>query len=249
MIKKAVPNSEIHTPYGATEALPICNIEANEIISVADLENCGAGLCVGYPVNGVNVNVIEVVDGPVPSLAGAEILPTGYIGEIIAMGDAVTEEYDGLEVETSMAKIQDGNNIWHRTGDLGFFDQRGRLWFCGRKSERVESDGEIYYTECLEQLFMQHDAVERVALIKCRHWGRIYPAIAVLPKRGFFPRFFWQRRKFSLELRAIADRYPKTRAIRKFFFCKAFPVDVRHNSKINRRLLSERCGGWFCLCC
>jgi acyl-CoA synthetase (AMP-forming)/AMP-acid ligase II len=239
MIKKIAPNAEIHTPYGATEALPICDLEADEIISVADLESCGAGVCVGYPVDGVNVKVIKSVDTRVPLMESDMVLPTGHVGEIIVSGGAVTEEYDDLELETSMAKIYDVTVTWHRTGDLGFFDQRGRLWFCGRKSERVEVGDEIYYPECVEPLFMQHSAVERVALIKCKNYTTITPAIAVLPKHGFFPRFFWQRRKFSMELRSIASKYPKTKKINKFFFCKAFPVDVRHNSKINRVLLSK----------
>ncbi|MDR1458082.1 MAG: AMP-binding protein, partial [Puniceicoccales bacterium] len=114
MIKKIAPNAEIHTPYGATEALPICDIEADEIISVADLENFGAGVCVGYPVDGVDVKVIDVVDGAIPSMKNIP-LPTGSIGEIVASGGAVTEEYDALELETSMAKIFDENIIWHRT--------------------------------------------------------------------------------------------------------------------------------------
>jgi acyl-CoA synthetase (AMP-forming)/AMP-acid ligase II len=122
---------------------------------------------------------------------------------------------------------------------LGFFDQRGRLWFCGRKSERIEVGDEIYYPECIEALFMQHAAVERVALIKYRNSTIIRPAIAILPKRGFFPKFFWQRRKFSTELCSIADKYPKTKAIKKFFFYRSFPVDVRHNSKINRGAMSK----------
>ncbi|MDR0351531.1 MAG: AMP-binding protein [Puniceicoccales bacterium] len=238
-IKKVAPNAEIHTPYGATEALPICDIEANEIISVADLENFGAGICVGYPVDGVRVMVIDVIDDVIVAMEDGLVLPTGSIGEIVVSGVAVTEEYDNLSVETSMAKIFDKNTIWHRTGDLGFFDQRGRLWFCGRKSERIEVGDEIYCTECIESLFVQHAAVERVALVKYKNSTAIQPAIAVLPRRGFFPKFFWQRRKFSTELRAIANKYPKTRAIKKFFFHRAFPVDVRHNSKINRGALSK----------
>src|SRR5690606_21991838 len=74
------------------------------------------------------------------------------------------------EAQTALAKIRerlaDGSErIVHRMGDVGWFDADGRLWFCGRKSQRVETADGPLYTEQVEPVFNVHPDVRRTALV------------------------------------------------------------------------------------
>ncbi len=50
----------IHTPYGATEALPVTDINSSELLGLACGENEN-GICIGYCVNGLEIKIIEII--------------------------------------------------------------------------------------------------------------------------------------------------------------------------------------------
>ncbi len=231
---------EIHTPYGATECLPVSSISGPEILGETQREtDWGRGTCVGLVLPGIEARILPVTDGA----AGAEILgkalAAGEIGEIAVRGPVVTEEYDALPEETAGAKIRDGEAVWHRIGDLGYFDESGRIWFCGRKAERVETREGTLYTDCCEAIFNRHPRVFRTALIGLGERGRQRAAIVVEPERGRFPKGRREREAFVAELRKLGEESEMTRGIDLFFFRKSLPVDVRHNAKIHRRTLAR----------
>jgi len=234
-------NGHIHSPYGATEVLPVSSISDDEVLGeTADLTEKGKGTCVGRPLPGVKVKIIEIIDKAVDAAALEKPLDTGEIGEIVATGPSVTREYDALPEATREAKINDGHEIWHRMGDLGYFDEQGRIWFCGRKSERVETPERRYYTDCCEGVFNKLPNVARTALIGWKRQGRIVPAIVVEPKKGAFPATETERAHFIEGLQEAAKTTLATCDISDFLFERSFPVDVRHNAKINRLALAKR---------
>ncbi|HQU43412.1 MAG TPA: fatty acid CoA ligase family protein, partial [Pirellulales bacterium] len=154
------PDGEMHTPYGATEALPVASISASEVLSeTAERTRQGAGTCVGRRFPGIEWKVIEAVDGPISTLAEAKELPTGRIGELIVRGPVVTREYVTRTEWNALAKIIDGETFWHRMGDVGYLDERDRFWYCGRLSHRVLTAGGPMYTEPCEAIFNNHPAV------------------------------------------------------------------------------------------
>ena len=58
-----------------------------------------------------------------------------------------TKNYFRKEDKTLLAKITDGNQLWHRMGDVGYLDENNLLWFCGRKDHRVTlNEKEILFT-------------------------------------------------------------------------------------------------------
>ncbi|HEX2099517.1 MAG TPA: fatty acid CoA ligase family protein, partial [Candidatus Synoicihabitans sp.] len=262
--RRMLPHGQMHSPYGATEALPVSTISAAEIDPAAV-----RGACVGRPVNGVGVKVIALHDGPLASLDETRELRNGEIGEIIVCGPMVTKAYDENPEATAAAKIQTPltkpqNNpgsapaagarfgvcdlafgvsppfggIWHRMGDCGYFDAEGRLWFCGRKVERVETAAGRLHTEPCEQVFRPHPLVARCALIGLGDPGAQEPALVVQRRRGrLHPPL--SNTDFARELRTLATRHPHTASIRRFFFHPRFPVDVRHNAKIHRLTLTR----------
>jgi acyl-CoA synthetase (AMP-forming)/AMP-acid ligase II len=224
-----LPNGVLHSPYGATEALPVSTVSAGEIE-----KDSVAGACVGRAVDGVEVRIIPISDNPIPSLPPASSLPAGSVGEIIVRGPVVTREYDALPEATAAAKIPDEpppGGFWHRMGDCGRLDGSGRIWFLGRKAERVVAGEVTYFTEPCEQVFRQHPRSRRCALIG---FGS-EPALVVEAS----PRGNADANALATELRALALRHPHTAAVRTFFFRAELPVDVRHNAKIHRLALAK----------
>ena len=239
-LRVIAPNCVTHTPYGATECLPVTTITADELLGeVRQNALRGQGTCVGRPVSGVEIRVIRESDGPILTLAEAQPCAPGEIGEIIATGPSVTREYDGLPEATRLAKIADGGRVWHRMGDLGSLDASGRLFFFGRRVEKVRAaEGELP-TESLEPAFRQHPQVFRCALIGLGAAPHQTPALVVEPRVGSFPADEAARARFVAELRDLARINPQADRVQHIVFQRALPVDVRHNAKIHRLQLAK----------
>ena len=238
-------DAEILTPYGATECLPVSCISSDEVLSeTAALTDTGLGVCVGSPVPSIDARVIAIDDDPIESWDPALEVPTGSIGEITVRGPQATTAYFNRPDATALAKIRDTDGVanadkstdnksgfWHRMGDVGYFDERGRLWYCGRKADRVTTDrGTLFSVQC-EAIFDTHPKVRRTALVGVPVQNGEMPVICVellpeIPRRA--------RGAVEADLRALAERYAHTRDIRHFLFHSRFPVDIRHNAKIGR---------------
>ncbi len=230
-----------YSPYGATEVLPVASIRDREVVGeAAERTARGMGTCVGRPLAGVEVRILELSDEVLESAALERNLGPGEIGEIVVTGPSVTKQYHELPEATRRAKIVDKGKTWHRMGDLGYFDDEGRLWFCGRKAERVDTGRAVFYSDCCEGVFNRMPGVFRTALIAWRNEGQTHPAIVVEPVSGAFPKTKRARERFIESLKRIGSESEATRDIGFFFFEKAFPVDVRHNAKIHRLTLAKR---------
>jgi acyl-CoA synthetase (AMP-forming)/AMP-acid ligase II len=227
---RVLTQGSLHSPYGATEALPVASVAGDDIDPTSV-----AGACVGRPLAGVEVKIIPVTEGVVASMADVVPVPLGAVGEIVVRGAMTTRDYDALPEATAQAKIRDGETWWHRTGDCGYVDAADRIWFCGRKVERVLTPAGTWYTEPCEQVFRQHPRVGRCALIGVHDGTRCTPALVVEGK----PAGTQDAANWAQELAELARVHPHTRAIRRFYFRAAFPVDVRHNAKIHRLTLAR----------
>lgn len=227
------------TPYGATESLPVASISHREILSdtVAKSRD-GKGTCVGKPLPGATVKIVEITDGPIASAADVVELSVGEIGEIIVQGTMVTREYFRHEAGTTMAKIADGDRYWHRMGDVGYFDADGRLWFCGRKAHIVETErGRMFSVPC-EAVFNTHPRVFRSALVGVGNKPDQKPVLVVEPETNVWPISAESERQLRDELLALGRRHEHTSAIETILFHRSLPVDVRHNVKISREQLA-----------
>ena len=168
------PQGEIHTPYGATEALPVASIAASEVLrETADRTRRGFGVCVGRKFPKIRWKIIRAVEGPIANIADAEELPVvppgENIGELIVAGPVVTRAYVTSVESNALGKIADPTGcetvFWHRMGDLGYFDENERFWFCGRLAHLVVmAQGPMYPIRC-EAIFNEHSDVFRSALV------------------------------------------------------------------------------------
>ncbi|WP_410001725.1 fatty acid CoA ligase family protein [Singulisphaera sp. GP187] len=246
------PTAALTTPYGATESLPVCSIDSHEILSETRHQtDRGAGVCVGRPVGNVVVKIIRVSDDPISAWSDDLCLPDGTIGEIVVRGPVVTREYVNRPESTALAKIAipgQGGDVYHRMGDVGYRDDQGRIWFCGRKAHRVVTPEETLFTIPCEAVFNTHPAVFRTALVGVGPREAMRPVLCVERQRTTTATGKNQDRPLSKEvlrreLRELGAKYPHTKGITTILFHKAFPVDIRHNAKIFREKLAAWAAG------
>ncbi len=229
------PGVQVFTPYGATESLPVAVIGSDEILGDTRHEtDKGKGVCVGRPVPGIDVRIIEITDSPIECWIDKLTVATGQIGEIVVKGPWVTPSYFNRPEATKLAKIAAPDGFFHRMGDAGYFDERGRLWFCGRKSQRVVTKHGTFFTIPCEAVFNTHDAVFRSALVGVSRISDIEPVLCVERE----PDATIDNDSLRRELLEIGSRFSHTKAIRTILFHPAFPVDIRHNAKIFREKLA-----------
>jgi acyl-CoA synthetase (AMP-forming)/AMP-acid ligase II len=160
-------------------------------------------------------------------------VPQGTIGEVVVQGPWVTRQYFNLENATRLAKIRDGENFWHRMGDVGYLDEQNRLWFCGCKSHRVQTvEGTLFTIPC-EAIFNTHEQVKRSALVGVGPAGNQTPVIIIEAEGAI------DQKTLTEELLHLGASHTITRSIRQVLYHPAFPVDIRHNAKIGRKQLAR----------
>jgi acyl-CoA synthetase (AMP-forming)/AMP-acid ligase II len=223
------PGGEVHTPYGATEALPVCDASGALLAGeVAARTAAGEGTCIGCPVSGVELALIQIRDEPIERFDPALCVARGEPGEICVRGAVVSAAYSDDPAATRAAKMQDGATFWHRMGDVGWQDEHGRLWFLGRKSERLETERGMLMPVGIENLFVDVPGVERAALVGVGPRGRERAHLVIEPR----PRT--RRAELARGLRERAAAAPAAAPVAGLLFKRSFPVDVRHNAKIRR---------------
>ena len=125
--------------YGLTEGAPVLSVaRPDEPLQVG---------AVGRPLNGVEIKLMPA---------------TGSIGEIVVHGPNVMAGYYRNEAATAEV-LTDG---WLHTGDLGRFDDDGRLYIVGRAKEViVDSGGNNIYIEELEENYGRSQYVKEMAVV------------------------------------------------------------------------------------
>ncbi len=243
MLKNGV---EVLNSYGATESLPLTMIGSDRLMQTTDITDNGGGICVGQPVDGVDIAIIEITDDPITTWDETLRLPVNQIGEIVVKGPMVSRAYYHRDHATVQAKITDGaDTVRHRMGDLGYLDENGQLWMCGRKAHRVEanrvtvaSDRLPYFSIPCERIFNTHSSVKRTALVGIERNGETVPLLCVELNKGTTLTDDTARNTFFAELKTIGAKYQQTVGIVDFLIHPDFPVDIRHNAKIFREKLA-----------
>jgi acyl-coenzyme A synthetase/AMP-(fatty) acid ligase len=227
------PEADIHTPYGSTEALPVCSISAREVLKEVGAP-AGQGVCVGRPLSGVQLAVIKITDEPVPIWSEDLRVPSGTIGELVVWGPNVSRAYFGRSGADRLSKTQgEDGQLRHRMGDVGYLDAEGRVWFCGRKSQRVLTSSGTLFTVPCEGIFNAHPRVHRSALVGVGETPEQRPVVCVELEAGA-----GNSEPLKKEILQLGAAHPQTRTIKDLLFHPSFPVDVRHNAKIGRESLA-----------
>ncbi|MEO3750069.1 AMP-binding protein [Streptomyces sp. B6B3] len=214
------PDAELLSVYGATECLPV------SAVNVADLDEPGpaggaAGTCLGPPLPGLRVRVLDA--------------DRGGVGEVAVAGPNVSPAYHARPEANAAAKLTTKGGLLHRTGDMGRLDDLGRLWFHGRRAHQVRGAGFTLNTEDVEAAAGRVPGVRRAALVGVGAPGR---QRAVLCAELAGAR---RDRPGVLDaLRGVLADHPEGRRVETVLVHPRLPTDIRHNAKIDR----ERLAAW-----
>jgi len=241
MQRSVYRDAAIHTPYGATECLPVSSISASQLDDkLVDRIESGEGVCVGRPIEPNRVRIIKISEMVFNDLSETTEMPFGMPGEIVVSGPTCTDSYWQREGDTEMAKFNDEHgNTWHRMGDVGIMDGLGRLWYCGRVSQRVETGQETLFADQCEAVFNQHPDLLRSALVGVGPRGRQMPVLCIEVRGKLSP---VDTERVHFDLLQLAQAHSITKSVRTVLFHPGFPVDTRHNSKIGREELAAWAG-------
>ena len=237
-VKMLNPDAEVFTPYGATESLPVCSIGSKMILAETRYAtDQGKGVCIGLPVPSIELHIISIDDKEINNWHADLVVTDGEIGEIVVKGAQVTKDYFNRDKSTRLAKIATSKkgDFYHRMGDLGYRDELGRIWFCGRKAHRVITATETLFTIPCEAIFNTHELVYRTALVGIGDLGSQQPVLCIELEQGVDAKVQEQTMD---DLKQIALANPLTQNIDQYLFHPQFPVDIRHNAKIFREKLA-----------
>lgn len=228
-LRPLMPNGQAFIGYGSTEAEPVALISAEEVCNeTGERTRQGEGNCVGTPAEGIQLKVIRIVEGPIelgPDGLSALELPQGSIGELIVTGDHVGKDYYRNPEAVRENKIKDlDGTIWHRLGDVGYLDERGRIWLVGRVNNVITRGERKLYPIQAEAVIHQLPFVAKAAILD--HAGRVVVAIEPRAWESGKQRRVWEEAAFEhMTLHGL----PVDRVV----FLKKMPVDPRHNVKID----------------
>ncbi|MDM7989605.1 alpha/beta fold hydrolase [Arthrobacter sp. zg-Y877] len=222
-----VPKASLHTPYGMTEALPVTDISLEGIRAAGS----GNGVCVGTPVSGAEVAIAEVF--PDGSVGSKPLTVANRTGEILVSAPHVKDRYDRLWITESHSSSIDG---WHRTGDVGHFDDEGRLWVEGRLGHILTTADGVRTPVAAEQAAETVDGVGRVALVGVGPAGAQVP-VAVVETVPPARRAGTAAPGLATAVRSRVHELTGL-DLAAVLVLPQMPTDIRHNSKIDRTALA-----------
>ena len=215
-----MPNAEAHTPYGMTEAMPVADIDFDGIVEAGDR----TGVCVGVPVEGVEVTISSIDSNG--QAAGALTSDPGVVGEVCIRAAHMRDGYDKLWVTQDKASQPVG---WHRSGDVGHLDEEGRLWIEGRIGHVVSTAAGPVTPVGLEHAVESLHGVALAAVVGVGPVGT-QQVVAVLEMSEPVGSPGLASEGLVDHIRELAGAVD----IAAVFTVPDLPVDRRHNSKIDR---------------
>ena len=226
-----LPAATLATPYGMTEALPLTEVTLDEL-----REASGHGVLVGRPLDGVDIAIAPLDHSAVP--ADDTVTAHDVTGEIVVQCAWMRDRYDRRWATQHRADTPRG---WHRTGDVGHFDEQGRLWVEGRLAHVLTcADGPV--TPVAAEFVAQREArVPLAALVGVGPAGAQVP-VAVLLAPG--PALGLADVDITTRVRS-AVREATGLELAAVLTMRSLPVDVRHRSKVDRTRIAREAADYL----
>ena len=158
-LSRVLPN-RFYEVYGLTEGF----------LTVLDREDAVRKTgSVGVPPPFYDMRIVDEQD---------QECPAGQVGEIVGRGPVTMAGY----LNRNDLTAQTVRNGWIYTGDLGYVDNEGYLYLVDRKKDMIDSGGVKVYPKDIEEIAIQHAAVQEVAVFGIPHekWGEAPLAAVVL---------------------------------------------------------------------
>jgi acyl-CoA synthetase (AMP-forming)/AMP-acid ligase II/pimeloyl-ACP methyl ester carboxylesterase len=229
-MSELAPEASLHTPYGMTEALPVADINLDQI-DQAEADDPFGGVCVGWPVKGAKLRIASLAFDPETT---PDEIPIGETGEILVSAPWVSEGYFRLwAVERAArptSRLGGSDELdpdrWHRTGDVGHVDTEGRLWVEGRFVHLISSSRGPISPVPVERVVERGLGTVRVAAVGVGPEDRQQLVIVLEDDDADIGLASPQVTARVREL--VAEPVAAVLSLHRA------PVDIRHNAKIDR---------------
>ena len=221
-MQKLCPQAEMHTPYGMTEVLPVADLSLQQREAAGE----GSGVCVGKPVDGCHVTIVAI-DG------GTMNLPSGECGEIVVSAPWMSLGYNRLWLTQQNARFESDGVTWHRTGDVGHLDGNGNLWIEGRVVHMIHAAHGSVTPVPLEVACEKISGVKRAAAVGIGDKGAQQLVMVLETDQA-------KEDVASVQLAAKVREALADLDVVAIWETKKLPVDIRHNSKIDRTALAQK---------
>lgn len=239
LVQEAAPQSELLIFYGSTEAEPIAHISGQEMLHWMTSEanfSSEEGVCVGHLSELIQLALIPIQKTPVV-LGENRLLDRqvqrGEVGEVVVAGNHVCTGYYHNPQAFLENKIEEQGCIWHRTGDLGRIDEKGRLWLVGRVHNAIQREGVLLFPVEPEQILKSTPGIAQAAYVGLPD-DTLGESAWVVYTTENNAQPDPQALKRTLESAGFpVDRIQSTGKI---------PMDPRHNSKVDYPALREILG-------
>ncbi len=219
-------DAEVHALYCTGDAAPITWIDNKEIHEdTKELSEKGFGNCIGRPVVKNNVNLIKITDDPIEQWSEDLVVSRGDTGEIVVKLGLVSDNECSIPEQNTLDKIHEADNVWLRTGDLGWMDKGDRIWYCGKKHQRIITQNATLFTIPCETIFNTHKSVSQSTIVGVGPIGGKKPVICVeLEKENML-----SKEEIEEELLALAKKYIITKHIDTVLFPISMPMHNEHS--------------------
>lgn len=213
-LRKVFPNAKIVTLYGSTEAEPIAELNI-ENITEEDIQKIksGSGILAGNIIGVKDCQIIKTGIQEIGELSKEQFkeIITNEVGEIVVSGENVLKGYvKGIGDKEN--KFSVNGEKYHRTGDLGYIDEKNKLWLRGRVKEPFFN---------IEAALHAHFKMGKTAVLK-----NVDKIILVLERSNLISEKDIKR----------AISFEKIDEIK---YVKKIPVDKRHSTKVDYKELRK----------
>ena len=232
-----------HSVYGATEGFPLCYAPSSILSETQQQTASGMGVCLGNEAGEIDLRILSYSESDdfhdIPPVKNQGPISKLSIGEISVNGPVVYSSLIGQDEglfggANSWATRKKDGTRWHRTGDLGYRDQDGRIWIVGRKSHSVKlHNGLFLHTKPVEEFFNSRLGI-RTAIVQ----GLDNQKPILIVEKSVIN---WPEMRTSLnnELSDFSESFGEKLNLEFIHYGKSFPVDSGHEAKIEREKLNH----------
>lgn len=145
--------AKIRVGYGLTESTAACILTPKYFYKES---------CIGKALSSTEVKIVKEHT--------TKEVNTNKVGEICISGPSVMLGYLNEEEETNNTlKVHEDGKIWLHTGDLGYKDKKGYIYFKSRLKRMIITSGYNIYPSVMEQIIIEHPLVENVVVVGIPH--------------------------------------------------------------------------------
>lgn len=240
------PQTDLWILYGSTEAEPMAHIEGRDMLKesmISDSEIIEEGVNVGHISEDIDFKFIRIKDGPIElpktnSWSQIEV-PQGEVGEFICTGDHVCREYyNNPEAFKTTKILDDQERVWHRTGDLAYIDAEKNLWIVGRVNNAIERAGKYYFPVRAEVLLKRMEFTYRCSFLGIEHKDLGQATYAIVELNAEIDKATFDFAKAKKEIQRVFEK--NKIPVDEIKFVNKVPMDPRHHSKVEYKLLREQ---------